>query len=189
MDAMTKQMLREAGFETGTVGELLGLSEAQEAIVEIKVRLTELLRDERKSRGWSQARLASELETRQQVIARAEMGHRSVTLDLLLRALLTLGVSLSRIVQELEACETFLAEQADAGVGDLVEIAPIEGLVRPASVAGCSTITDRPLLRKVLNQFERFEHLEYDEKRHVTQHGAALESMESDEPALDGLAA
>lgn len=84
----------------------------QEGIVELKVRLTALLRVERKRRKWSQSKLAEELGTRQQVVARAEMGHQSVTLDLLFRALLTLGVGLGQIADELKSCERFIKENS-----------------------------------------------------------------------------
>ena len=150
MDAMTKAMLREAGFKNGSVGELLGLDNAQSAIVESKVRLTALLREERKAHGWSQKKLADALGTKQQVVARAEMGHRSVTLDFLFRALLALGVTLGQIARELESGENFLDTQRNVGAVELVEIAPIRGLVRPERVAVNSNISNvRPLLEMV----------------------------------------
>lgn len=156
MDAMTKAMLNEAGFESGTVSELLGLDAVQEGIVESKVRLTNLLRDQRKVRGWSQKKLAQELATRQQVIARAEMGHRSVTLDLLFRCLLALGVSLSRIAREIEASETFLSEQT-SGV-ELVDIAPIPRLIRPERIAANNSTADvKPLMELVKTSFAKEE--------------------------------
>lgn len=154
MDAMTKALLLEAGFESGSVSELLELDAAQESIVESKIRLTTLLREERKARGWSQAKLAQTLGTKQQVVARAEIGHRSVTLDLLFRALLALGVSLGRIGRELETAETFLSEQSD-GV-ELVEIAPIQGLIRPERIAANDSIAAvKPLLRLVKTGFAK----------------------------------
>ena len=160
MDAMTKAMLREAGFESGSVSELLGLDATQEAIVETKVRLTALLRKERKARQWTQSKLAEAIGTRQQVVARAETGHRSVTLDLLFRALLALGISLGRIARELEAGETFLSEQSSAGGVELVEIAPIPGLVRPERVARNSSISEvKPLLKMVQTESMTREHV------------------------------
>lgn len=148
MDALTKQMLLEAGFQSGSVSELLGLDEAQTAIVETKIHLTALLRDERRARGWSQEKLAQAVGGRQQVVARAEAGHRSVTLDWLFRALLALGVSLSRIARELETCEQSVEVQRGANRVELVEIAPLRGLVRPERVAAQTTIYDeKPLLR------------------------------------------
>lgn len=139
MDAFTKAMLESAGFRSGSVSELLGLDEAQEAIVEAKIHLTALLRTERKALGWSQTQLADALGTRQQVVARAETGHRSVTLDLLIRALLTLGLSLGRIGKEMEACDKQLHElREENNKVELVEIAstePLTGLVRPERAA------------------------------------------------------
>ena len=164
MDALTKKLMQEAGFESGSVGELLGLSEAQETLVEIKVRLTQLLREERRARGWSQNRLAQAMGKKQQVVARTEMAHRSVTLDLLLRALLTIGVKMSRIARELEACEQYV-EGAQNSVGALVEIGPILNLVPRERVSSQTTIFDAPRLLYVMRDAASLEdHLAQSEQ-------------------------
>lgn len=157
MDALTKQLLRDAGFEIGTEREFLGLSAAQDTIVEIKVRLTALLRHERKLRGWTQAKLAQSLETRQQVVARAEQGHRSVTLDLLLRALLALGVSLNHITRAMEEGEAHLLAQNQ---GNEVERTAMPGLIRPEQSARHATIADDDALLRLVR-----------EGRHQGEHG------------------
>jgi HTH-type transcriptional regulator/antitoxin HipB len=179
MDEMTKALLRDAGFESGTVSELLGLSAAQEAIIESKIRLTALLREERKNRKWSQAKLAEEIGTRQQVVARAEMGHRSVTLDLLFRALLTMGIDLKRIAQELEAGETFLSEQHSGQNIELVEIAPIAGLIRPERVAANESIdTVKPYLKMVrqesMQEKSKSTNNKTNPKSHNLEHRTAM---------------
>lgn len=135
MDELTKNLLRDAGFESTTVSEFLDLNETQEAIVETKVHLTALLRQARKDKGWSQAQLAEAMDTRQQVVARIEKGNRSVTLDMLFRALLALGARLGDIAQELILSEQFLEEQRGERQVELVEVAPISKLVTPERLA------------------------------------------------------
>lgn len=150
MDALTKKILAEAGFQSGSVGELLGLSEAEELLVETKVRLTALLREERRERGWSQNRLAQAMGKKQQVVARMEMAHRSVTLDLLMRALFALGVKPRRIAREIEKCEEHIGEGKRNVVGSLVEIGAIPNLIRRELVASHNLISDaKPLMRLV----------------------------------------
>ena len=156
MDALTKKLMQEAGFESGSVGELLGLSEAQETLVETKVRLTELLREERRARGWSQNRLAQAMEKKQQVVARIEMAHRSVSLDLLLRALFTMGVKPSRVARELEACEQY-AEQAQNSVGELVQLGAISNLVSRESVASQNMVSDSAQLLRLVRDAPKYE--------------------------------
>lgn len=96
-----KAFWEAAGVSVKTPSEFLGLSPAQEAVVETKVRLSALLRATRREQGLSQAALAQKLNLPQQNVARMEKGDRSVTIDLLLRALLGAGVSLEEIGQEI----------------------------------------------------------------------------------------
>lgn len=97
MDAQKKALLAEAGFEVTSTAEFLGLSRSEELLIEAQVVLTELLRQARRSAGWTQAQLAERLNTKQQVVARLEAGLGKVSLDAVLRALLECGLSLETI--------------------------------------------------------------------------------------------
>lgn len=102
MDSKTLERLQKAGFAATTVTDFLSLSPAEEALVETKVRFTALLKQERVAQGLTQKELAKKLETTQQTVARAESG-TNVSLDFLLRALITLGTSLADLGAELQA--------------------------------------------------------------------------------------
>lgn len=115
MDTQTLKRLEEAGFVPTTVAEFVGLSPAEAALVETRARFTPLLKQTRTARGWTQAQLARALGTRQQTIARAERGGSSVSLDFLLRALLTAGLSLSDVGDELSALDAALQPAAVTG--------------------------------------------------------------------------
>lgn len=92
MDAKKKARLAAAGWVEGTVQELLNLSDADMEYIETKLTLSRRLRVERAKKRLTQAKLAAALETSQARVARMEKGDPSVSLDLLIRALLALGV-------------------------------------------------------------------------------------------------
>jgi len=101
----TKAPKQMTGLVATTIADFLGLSPAEESLIATKVRFTILVKQARTERGWTQAQLAQALETTQQAVARAERGGASVSLDFLLRALVTLGFSLANLGNELRALD------------------------------------------------------------------------------------
>jgi ribosome-binding protein aMBF1 (putative translation factor) len=93
MNARKKQKLESAGFRVGGVQEFLSLSAEETALVELKSRLFRLLHPARKAAGISQAELASRIGSSQSRIAKMEAASPDVSLDLICKALLALGVS------------------------------------------------------------------------------------------------
>jgi predicted XRE-type DNA-binding protein len=88
-----RERLEKRGWRVGTVEDFLGLSPAEAAYVELRLRLSETLRSRRKSRRLSQPQVARLLNSSQSRVAKMEGGDPSVSLDLLVRSLLTLGAS------------------------------------------------------------------------------------------------
>ena len=96
-----KKRLEAKGWKIGNVKEFLGLSDEESAYIELKIRLAEGLRERRQRNRLSQVDLARMLKSSQSRIAKMEAGDPSVSLDLLIRSLLALGISdreLSRII-------------------------------------------------------------------------------------------
>ncbi len=96
-----RRRLEARGWKVGTAQEFLRLTAEEAAYVELKVRLALGLREWRRRRNLTQAELARRLQSSQSRIAKMEAGDPSVSLDLLIRSLLTLGASrreLSRIM-------------------------------------------------------------------------------------------
>ena len=96
-----RRRLESRGWKVGTAREFLRLTAEEAAYVDLKVRLAMGLRDWRRRRTLTQAELAKRLQSSQSRIAKMEAGDPSVSLDLLIRSLLTLGASqreLSRIM-------------------------------------------------------------------------------------------
>jgi DNA-binding XRE family transcriptional regulator len=96
-----RRRLEAGGWKVGTAQDFLRLTVEDAAYVELKVRLAIGLRDWRRRRKLTQAALAKRIQSSQSRIAKMEAGDPSVSLDLLIRSLLTLGASrreLSRIM-------------------------------------------------------------------------------------------
>ena len=101
MRKQKKKRLAAKGWKIGTVKEFLGLSNEKSAYIELKIRLAAGLRQRRQEKGLSQLDLAAKLQSSQSRVAKMEAGDPSVSLDLLIRSLLTLGASereLSQII-------------------------------------------------------------------------------------------
>jgi len=101
MRKQKKKRLESKGWKIGTVKEFLGLSDEESAYIELKVKLAAGLRQRRQQQGLSQLELAAKLQSSQSRVAKMEAGDPSVSLDLLVRSLITLGTSdreLSQII-------------------------------------------------------------------------------------------
>jgi DNA-binding XRE family transcriptional regulator len=94
-----KTRLERAGWKVGTVRELLGLSRAEEALVELKLVLSRGLRERRARRKLTQAQLARLLKSSQSRVAKMEAGDPSVSIDLLIRSLLAMGATQRELAQ------------------------------------------------------------------------------------------
>ena len=93
MDAKKRKRLEAAGWRIGTVAEFLGLSAAEEALVEMHIALADLLRAERVRHGLTQAEVARRMQSSQSRVAKMEQGDPTVSMELLMRAVLVAGAS------------------------------------------------------------------------------------------------
>ena len=93
MDEAKKQWLEAKGWKVGSVDEFLGLSPAEAAYIELKLILSEALRTYREQKKLTQVELAEQLKSSKSSVAEMEAGEPSVSLDLLIRSLLSLGVT------------------------------------------------------------------------------------------------
>lgn len=97
-----KKRLQAAGWTVGDARDFLDLTEEEERLVEMKLALAATLRRERRKHGLTQAQLASLMESSQSRVAKMEAGDPSVSLDLLVRALLVLGMSRRKVGESLQ---------------------------------------------------------------------------------------
>ncbi len=87
-----EKRVRALGWKDGTVAEFLGLTPEESALIEIKLALSRRLRERRRKR-MTQAQLAKKIQSSQSRIAKAETGDGSVSIELLVRAMLATGAS------------------------------------------------------------------------------------------------
>ncbi len=92
MKSSKQKKLEQAGWRFGSAADLLSLTPAEKAYVDMKLALARELSKERKAKHLTQQALASELRTSQPRVAMMEKADPSVSLDLIVRALLALGV-------------------------------------------------------------------------------------------------
>ena len=103
MKKSKRAKLKAAGWAVGSVQDFLGLSDAETALIEMKLTLSRTLRDRRQRRGVSQVELAKRLHSSQSRVAKMEAGDPSVSMDLLVSSLLVLGASSADLARAIRA--------------------------------------------------------------------------------------
>jgi predicted XRE-type DNA-binding protein len=98
MDDSKRKRLEAKGWKVGSVSEFLDLTPEDTALIEIKLALSRYLK-ERRQNTMTQARLAEKLHSSQPRVAKAENGDASVSIELLIRAMLATGVTPREIGQ------------------------------------------------------------------------------------------
>ena len=93
MKKSKREALEAKGWKVGSVAEFLGLSEAESALLELKLALGRSLRERRTKQGVTQIELARRLGSSQSRVAKMEAADPSVSLDLLVRSLFALGAT------------------------------------------------------------------------------------------------
>jgi DNA-binding XRE family transcriptional regulator len=88
-----KQRLESKGWKIGSAQAFLGLSAEEEAYIEMKLSLSAKLKQRRQRKRMTQAELAKLVHSSQSRVAKMEAGDPSVSIDLLVKSLLALGVS------------------------------------------------------------------------------------------------
>ena len=93
MDEKKRQRLEQAGWKVGSAEKFLELSPEEANYIELKLALASSLREMRTSKNMTQAELATLLKSSQSRVAKMEAGDPTVSLDLLVRSLLSLGLT------------------------------------------------------------------------------------------------
>jgi len=85
--------LETKGWRIGSAEEFLELSTEEAEYIEMKLTLSAKLKQRRQRKRMSQADLAKLVHSSQSRVAKMEAGDPSVSIDLLVKSLLALGVS------------------------------------------------------------------------------------------------
>jgi hypothetical protein len=99
VDIRNKKRLEAKGWVVGDAGEFLRLTAEEARYIELKLSLSESLKAERLKRQVTQVELAKMIGSSQSRVAKMEAGDPAVTVDLLLKALLTLGVTKKQLAK------------------------------------------------------------------------------------------
>jgi predicted XRE-type DNA-binding protein len=93
MELTKRQKLEAAGWKVGNTAEFLQLSPAEIEIIEIRLSLSKFLKELRQQKQLSQTELARDISSSQSRVAKMEAGDHSVSIDLLIKSLLSLGAA------------------------------------------------------------------------------------------------
>jgi predicted XRE-type DNA-binding protein len=91
MKANKRARLEAAGWKVGSAAEFLELGAEEAAFVELKVALSQSLRQWRTRQKLTQGELAKRLRSSQSRVAKMEAADPTVSVDLLVRSLFRLG--------------------------------------------------------------------------------------------------
>jgi len=92
MDKLKKERLEARGWKVGTVSEFLELTPEENALIGIKLALSRSLKA-RRQKVMTQVELAERIHSSQPRVAKAENGDASVSIELLIRAMLATGAT------------------------------------------------------------------------------------------------
>jgi DNA-binding XRE family transcriptional regulator len=93
MKQTKRKRLEQKGWRVGDAREFLDLTDEESAYIELKLALSERLKVIREEQGLTQIELAELMSSSQSRVAKMEGGDPSVSMDLLVKALLALGAT------------------------------------------------------------------------------------------------
>jgi len=105
MNNKKRKRLEAKGWKVGSTADFLELTLEEVMYVELKLALSEHLKQRRQQKKLTQDELATLLQSSQSRVAKMEAGDPSVSLDLLVRSLLALGATkrdLARMIVTVE---------------------------------------------------------------------------------------
>lgn len=106
MKETKRKKLEAAGWRVGSADEFLGLSAVESVLVELRLALSQALRQRRARLHISQRTLAERIESSQSRIAKMEAADPDVSFELLLRGLLATGATRRDVGSVLGAAST-----------------------------------------------------------------------------------
>lgn len=98
MDKNKKERLEAKGWKVSNVEEFLDLTPEENALIDIKLALSRNLK-ERRQKIMTQSELAQKIQSSQPRVANAENNDASVSIELLIRAILATGATVQEIGQ------------------------------------------------------------------------------------------
>lgn len=88
-----RKALEKKGWKFGSAQDFLDLSDEELALIELKISLGNALKERRQRKRLTQEAAAKVISSSQSRVAKMEAGDPSVSIDLLIKSMLTLGAS------------------------------------------------------------------------------------------------
>ena len=88
-----RKALEAKGWQFGSADDFLGLSEEELALIDLKIALGSALKQRRQKKRLTQKAAADAIASSQSRVAKMEAGDPSVSIDLLVKSMITLGAS------------------------------------------------------------------------------------------------
>jgi len=102
MEQKKRKLLEEKGYRVGSAADFLELTAEEEAYIDIRLDIRNLVKAQRAKKEWTQEQLARSIGSSQSRIAKLEGGDPGISMDLMIKALLQLGISKEQIGKLLE---------------------------------------------------------------------------------------
>lgn len=93
MDKNKQKRLEKKGWKFGSADDFLRLTPEETTFLDLKIKLSDTLRLLRNKYKLTQMQLAKLIHSSQSRVAKMEVGDPTVSLDLIIRALLVLGTT------------------------------------------------------------------------------------------------
>jgi predicted transcriptional regulator len=93
MDAEKRARLEAAGYRIADAEDFLGLTPEEINMVDVRLALGDYVRKLRRDHHWTQTQVAHRIGSSQSRVAKMEAADASVSLDLMIKALFSLGAS------------------------------------------------------------------------------------------------
>lgn len=97
MKTSKRKKLEAAGWKVGSASDFIELSAAEAMLVNMKLALAKKVKELRQSKKITQNELAKMIGSSQSRVAKLEIADRSVSMELLIRTVATLGASRAQI--------------------------------------------------------------------------------------------
>jgi DNA-binding XRE family transcriptional regulator len=101
MDKNRIKELEQKGWKIGGIEDFLELTEEELAYIELKVQLSEMVRELREQKGLTQVTAAKIIKSSQSRISKIEAADPTVSIDLQIRSLFALGATKEEIGQKI----------------------------------------------------------------------------------------
>lgn len=103
MKISKKKELQKKGWKLGSTKDFLQLTEVESLMIHIKLSLAQLLKEKRKQKKYSQENFAKHIKSSQSRVAKMEKGDPSVSVDLLLSSLISLGTTRKELAKAISS--------------------------------------------------------------------------------------